>query len=420
MRKLWMILFSGLLLIVIVLIIEIIVVKNKEEEIIIPSPIYPPQTTLLSKNTIDVTDQIEVLGNPYQEYYPDKDKIYARNIWDMIEYHGQLFIGAGNSSNEGPASNSGPVPLISYIPEMNEFHNIFSVDDEQIDRFRLLNNYLFIPGHDPKESWELGNYYRLENGNNWKKYRNIPSGIHNYDMAYFSNTLFAALGLEKGAGVAISHDFGLTWTLSRINNDRIYSFLVDNYDIYAAGTFTANGEAALYKYEIDTFTSRKDIGTLQLFPNMSFKNTQYLKIIRTEIFQGHSIYIGAYIHNDHQYIPFGIYKVNSLKAGSVSILPIYLPENTRVWDLLVQNDTLYILLDTPNNEGTIVSVAESKDGVNWIELFKYQSTTFARSFAILNGDYYFGLGCEINDPSNWNKSELIPETGDILRITKDY
>jgi hypothetical protein len=41
-------------------------------------------------------------------------------------------------------------------------------------------------------------------------------------------------------------------------------------------------------------------------------------------------------------------------------------------------------------------------------VLRFQEPTFARSFEILNGDFYFGLGCDI--------SPLPAETGSILRI----
>ena len=64
----------------------------------------------------DVTQHIEVLGNPYLEKYPDKRQTYARNIWDMCAFKNELLIGGGNSSNIGPARNAGPVPVIAYSP----------------------------------------------------------------------------------------------------------------------------------------------------------------------------------------------------------------------------------------------------------------------------------------------------------------
>jgi hypothetical protein len=41
-------------------------------------------------------------------------------------------------------------------------------------------------------------------------------------------------------------------------------------------------------------------------------------------------------------------------------------------------------------------------------MFHFKTTAFARSFELLNGDFYFGLGSDNDD--------VRPETGDILRL----
>ena len=50
------------------------------------------------------------------------------------------------------------------------------------------------------------------------------------------------------------------------------------------------------------------------------------------------------------------------------------------------------------------------------KLFHFYSSTFARSFEILNNDFYFGLGCEVKNTKYWRENELVPETGQILRV----
>lgn len=57
--------------------------------------------------------------------------------------------------------------------------------------------------------------------------------------------------------------------------------------------------------------------------------------------------------------------------------------------------------------------ANINDLTVWDELFYFKSISFARSFELLNGDFYFGIGCEIDDPKNWHQNELAPNTGNI-------
>ena len=78
----------------------------------------------------DVTDQIVLLGNPLTAKYQNgTPKVYARNIWDMHAFGNKIYFGSGNSSNEGPAPNSGPAVLWSYDIAKQEFVNEFTTTD---------------------------------------------------------------------------------------------------------------------------------------------------------------------------------------------------------------------------------------------------------------------------------------------------
>ncbi|MDP6702364.1 MAG: hypothetical protein QGH25_22100, partial [Candidatus Latescibacteria bacterium] len=136
---------------------------------------------------------------------------YPRNVWDMQLWQGKIYLGHGNSSNREPALNAGPVPVVYYDPADGRFAAEFVVDEEQIDRFRLIDGLLYIPGHDPRESWDWGNFYRRD-PEGWKKMRTLPRVIHTYDLLAFRDTLFAANGTTQGGAVARSADGGQTWT----------------------------------------------------------------------------------------------------------------------------------------------------------------------------------------------------------------
>jgi hypothetical protein len=77
--------------------------------------------------------------------------------------------------------------------------------------------------------------------------------------------------------------------------------------------------------------------------------------------------------------------------------------------LLVHDDTLYLLASSqPSARSTRVHVFASRDLQSFSEICFFDAQTFARSFEMLNGDLYFGLGC---DP------ELLQShTGRILKV----
>ncbi|MGD8778400.1 MAG: hypothetical protein PVH88_05505, partial [Ignavibacteria bacterium] len=356
-------------------------------------------------NKQEPTVKIEVLGNPLQSHYDTGELIYARNVWDLQLYKNKIYIGTGNSSNIGPAVNSGPVPLFSYDLHNGIFEEEFTVDDDQIDMIVLLGDSIYIPGHDPKESWELGNYYKIENGE-WKKVRNIPNGIHNYSMVMYKDKMFAGLGTEKGAEVAVSNDRGKSWDVKPAeNNFRIHSFLIVDDVLYAIGIMPGEKFISAYKkrfdkkitngiyqydYKKDVFITRDDLSYKVLFPGTKIDTSLSKKIVRPTSVDNKSIYIGAYIHNDHQNIPIGLYVAEKLDGNVEKVSKVELPEGYLPWDIIYRNDMTYVLLNKKNNEEKYTTmVYASNDLERWERVLEFNYTTFSRSFETMNNEYYF-------------------------------
>ncbi|TAN68540.1 MAG: hypothetical protein EPN17_08790 [Methylobacter sp.] len=381
----------------------------------------------------DLTDRIEVLGNPYQSKYKDGAYVYARNIWDMQSYQGSIYLGAGNSSNNGPAQNAGPVPIIKFDPVTQKFIQEGVVDDEQIDVYHVVNGELYTPGHDPKESWKLGNFYHRDNNGVWVKYRNIPSAIHTYSLAGYKEKLFGSLNLnDDGAAVSISEDKGKTWTVTSIGRSRVYGFLDVANSLYAIKRFPSliqwEDEMTIDEHELynpvyefkepNSFIPRKDITPEIFFPNTKLNDNKTTKIVRPLTVGEKGVYIGAYTHNDHQFLPFGVYIATSLAKGHVQVDKIPIPDQFKAWDLLFKEGYLYILTSQQNGDGVNIKVLRSTvdDLLNLSEVLDFTAHTFARSFEILDNDFYFGLGSEVENSKQWRQEELKPETGQILRI----
>jgi hypothetical protein len=343
----------------------------------------------------DVGSRVETMGNPGRKLYPAKSMAYARNIWDMQAFDGRIYFGMGNSNNTGPAPNARGGQIWSYDPDRNQFKVEFEADEEQVDRFRILNGKLVVPGHDPTDSWEYGNWYRLE-PNGWKKHRNIPGGIHCYDMIGFKGKLFAALGTKPHSEfVVMSEDGGKTWKGGGILGMRAYSLFTVADNLYVS---LYRGVAA---YDGKRFHENIDY---EWFPGYSGKKRIRL-IVRPVHFKGATIYIGAHLATDHQWSPFGLYAAKDPSH----VKKIDLPGNH--WDLLVKDGVLYVLsaLEADDAKDKVtVRVTATSDLSTWQPLFQYEFPTFARSFEYLDGSFYFGLGCEADDQR--------PETGRIFRV----
>jgi hypothetical protein len=381
----------------------------------------------------DVTGRIEYLGTPYKERYPLDNQLYARNVWDMAAFDGKLFLGAGNSSNSGPASNAGPVPIIEYDPHSNVFTPVFVVDEEQIDIFYTFKGRLYVPGNDPREGWDLGNYYTLDPGAAWVKHRNIPNGIHTYALALHQGRLYAALGTNNKDTLAVSDDLGLNWKTLKINKYRIYNFLVVDDQIYTFASLLSGGFEKKFKengaqlitsvHEIKDhriIIGRQDLSSSEnIFPDTHLEKINTVKTMRSATFKSKSIYIGAWEHNDHQSLPVGVFVASSFKKDKLVIEKIPLPKGTIPWDILVKDDTVYILTETRRANSTEVSVWQSNDTKAWRELFFFSAATFARSFEILDEYWYFSLGGEQTQKGEMPSYNLSTSTGEILRLLKN-
>src|SRR5579871_5031174 len=56
---------------------------------------------------------------------------FARNIWDMIYFDNRVFVGCGNSSNDPPAPNAGPITVWTYQDGVG-WQSEYKVDEEEI------------------------------------------------------------------------------------------------------------------------------------------------------------------------------------------------------------------------------------------------------------------------------------------------
>lgn len=389
----------------------------------------------------DVTAKLEDLGIPHAQCYQHP---YPRNVWALKAFDGKLFLGAGNSANSGPAQNAGPVPVMVFDPKTKKFTKEWDVPDEQIDIYRVINGDLCVPGHDPKEDWKFGNFYRRPAGDpQWEKVRSIPGAVHCYDITELSGMVYAG-----GTGLWASENNGKSFqTLLKFN--RYYAFLTFPETVYAVADgrifpqpvspldektmkpgpkcasllpvcmINQKGWTALYP-PVDKF-----------IPNADLKNTQLrYKIYRTVPFKGKVLYIAGIAHNDHQIVPISANVATDGGTQLFNFSPIKLPDGAMPWDFTVVQDKAYLLFAQKNKTGkkgqeTVNHLWESADGGKFTPLMSFKAATFARSVEYLDGYFYFGLGTEFvgkNTPQDTasvlcaSEKELSQESGRIYRI----
>jgi hypothetical protein len=355
---------------------------------------HPALEVTASTDAPDVSARVVKLGNPFAARFASSDKYYARNTWDLQTFSGRIYIGGGNSSNSGPAVAPGAIDVWYYSPAKNAFTKEFTVDDEQIDRYKIFNAKLYIPGHDPRESWSLGNFYRRDLAG-WTKVRTIPYGIHTYDLAWHAGYMFAATGTQDGGEVARSADMGRTWKRFNLSWERAFTLFKLRGQLYVSSFGTQ-----VHRYASGTFTP---VSAASFFPGATLSGS-YL-VVRPVNFLNQLVYIAGKNVNDHQWVPRGLFHAPAY--GSSQRIA---PPSGRTYDLRVAtNGKLYALVNTRiAADKYVVSVRSTTDLVRWTEVFRFTRGAFARSFEYHNGDFYFGLGSEPGFVS--------PLTGDILRV----
>ncbi|DAB28311.1 MAG: hypothetical protein A2513_08825 [Sulfurimonas sp. RIFOXYD12_FULL_33_39] len=370
--------------------------------------------TLLS--AVDVTKDIELIGNPSKSQFSDGEAAYSRNVWDLQVYNDKLFIGAGNSANEGPSKNSGNVELHVYNPKTLKFNKETTIYDDQIDIFKLLDDKLFIPGHDATGSWNFGNFYLRVDNQKWMMYRNIPKALHVYDLAYKDKKLFAGVGLYEGAAVGITKDLGKNWEIIKLGSSRVYSFLQIGDELFALKKFkhTSKPYFSVAQYKNKNFVPRYDISIYDMFPSTKF-DIKYSRATRIISFDDKAIYLGAYKYNSHQTKPFGLY-YTILKNGNLYSKRVKLKDGYIPRDIIKRDDTIYVLSSKSVKENTEIEVLEFKtdDLTKYKKLFSFEYPTFARSFELLDGAFYFGMGCDVDEGDIWKMSDIKKESGDLV------
>lgn len=348
----------------------------------------------------DVTAALVRLGDPFTV-----GSDYARNVWDMQAFDGAIHLGHGDSID-----NWGPIPLWRIDPASGALSSQFTTSDEQVDEFRVLDGELYVPGHDPREDFELGNFYRLEAGG-WMKHRTIPHGLHTFDLAWHGGRLFAALGADSMPGhetLLVSDDRGLTWSPAADELERVFGMFELGGDLYAAPAVRRGyrpGERQLWRLDGGAFHPT-GVEIEALLPGLPEGAAG--RMVRQTAFAGGLVYVVVAGERAFDWYPAAL----AVTRDARTVRRVALPDGAALpFDLLVRGGTLYVLTGTPAaGGGFTVRVYSTPDVARWTELFHFAAPTFPRSFEEAGGDFFVGLGCRY--------LETAAASGDLLRIPR--
>jgi hypothetical protein len=175
----------------------------------------------------------------------------ARRIRDLSCFENKIYIGHGNLDK-----NTGPTDVIYWDIDKACFTKEFTVDEESIENYEVLNDVLTIPGSDATEDWSFGNFYWYGT-NGWVKNRTVPNALHVFSATSFQGRWYISThalmefpyGTNKKPGVGMilsSSDRGKTWRFEyasacEINTDVWYTAIIRYkerlYAFYQAFTF---------------------------------------------------------------------------------------------------------------------------------------------------------------------------------------
>lgn len=172
----------------------------------IPTRTTTPTITAQPTQTPEIVRiKTEKLGIP-ADY---NSNTYHWQIHDLQNWHDRIYVAHGDWIR-----NTGPVKAIYFDIELNKFvhDNYFYFDEEAIEKFQLIDDVLLVPGMDPTDNWEFGNFYYKEWGHTWKKNRTVRGAIHMMDVVRLDNQfiVLSTDGDDQG-NIWISDDGGSSW-----------------------------------------------------------------------------------------------------------------------------------------------------------------------------------------------------------------
>lgn len=322
----------------------------------------------------DIAPKYKDLGAPQSPRYDVASS--SIQALDMYVFEGMLYVGGGNYGD-----NCGPVDMWRYRIAQEEWEQLGSVPDEEVNEFVVLNGVLTVPGTDARQDgWDLCNYYYLEN-DEWKVKRTIPNSSHCWDIAAHDGKLFAAIEYEAEHShyyVAVSADHGDSFEVLPLLDKDKNPVECGKYSRYyhllnIAGELYVLCDGALYQYDGSQFVFAVDWND-QFIPCNTIGGSKELS---AKVNIGKTLYFSS----------------NKLYAcTSVDDLrEIDLPGGGTVSDLYAYNDELYVLsVKTVPREGSTITVYKyANDAFTVVSELEHEIP--ASCFAVTEDKIYLGM-----------------------------
>lgn len=327
----------------------------------------------------------------------------ANEVWDVKNWDNLVYRGAGDYDK-----NSGVTPILAFNKETQRWVKLSDTNDQAIQRFVEIDGTLYSPGIDPAGSWELGNYYVLD-GEQWKQVRNLPGGLHNFDMIEFDGKIFAGLETETlGNTVAVSQDKGESFTFVPLYRDgalldtsdyeysRTYAFVEYNNSLYALVRFKKN-----HVTNYDAFIFRYVDGKMEY---------QSVADNRLQGTSGRNLWQGKLEWKGTCYFTSTALNAVTDFSKPETHKQIPMPNGGVVTDILLYNEELYVLSFVFKEDmtcGVVIYKSATGEEGSFSEVASFDYAGMPISFDFDGNHFYVGIGSSFADSA---------KTGMVLRI----
>ena len=349
---------------------------TEEESSIEESSIEESSEEVIFQKEPHTITEFQILENPYKELSNN-----GKNPWDMVIFNGCLYVGAGDYDK-----NISPKQAYRYDLEKEVWEECGEIADEQIDRFIVIDNKLYIPGTDPTEGWAYGNFFRLEN-DSFVKYRTLPNAIHTFDLEEYQGKLFAGIGRSDGKfPVLVSEDNGESFKdvpfsgTEELEDERVYQLFVFKEKLYALCG------KQIFEYNGNEFVLNCDWND-KYYRGYEF----YTRIPAEVVYKNMLFFTSGYLYRCE--------KIEDIKfVGKKGIT---------VTDMAVYDEKLYLLCYEEKENGNYrITLRESDDGRTTRIVWELEYGLPALSFALEGNRVFLGIG-NISDEDSSFKGDIL-------------
>ena len=355
-----------------------------------------------------ITKEAINVGNATAKYFPnvESNSLYSRTIWDMQLYHGDIYLGYGNYTD-----NNGPVFIIKFLPGKEiVFVEDRKVIQEAVIQYITYGNILLCGGVDPTNNnvEECGYYYKKDEI--W--YQPYIYTYHVPGICAFRDSVVVCGTLGSESNVYINKlgtdvfDKIMTW------KDRDIGFVNNcvNYKDEAVIVFSVDyekaGDKKIGSYIMNIYDGQNVVRHKYNGEGLRGGAEKRLLVYKDKI-----LFITSYLMRP-DFAPYPLYYLDGPNDTIAKRIEMFIDSDVR--DIVIKDDLCYVMTGVIRPSGDyIASIFMTEDIVNWELVASVVLPAMPYSFEIADA-IYIGTG-HVNPYAKPDKMILDKDAGSIYR-----